>query len=128
MWDLRMKVQENVLAGNRYEGLVSDITKSFNVTASKAKFLARQETKLMTTKLKEDRYKEAGISEYKWVCVTGSKNHPVRPMHKKNNGMIFSFDNPPTVDENGSRKNPGQDYNCRCMAVPIVRFDSESKT
>ena len=127
MKSLRMKVQQSVLDGNRYEGLIKDIQDSYGVSQSKAKFLARQETNLMTVKLKENRYKDAGVNEYRWVCVKGSPLHPVRPEHQKNNNQVFSFDNPPIVNKNGDRKNPGEDYNCRCTAIPIVRFN-ESET
>jgi SPP1 gp7 family putative phage head morphogenesis protein len=95
------------------------------VSANKAKFLARQETSLMTTKLKETRYREAGVNEYKWKTVAGSKLHPVRPSHKILEGRIFRWDDPPITTPPGEavrRNNPGQDYNCRCFAQPIVRF------
>lgn len=37
----------------------------------------------------------------------------MRDRHADNNGMTFSWDNPP----NGVH--PGEDYNCRCWAEPI---------
>lgn len=119
--ELREKVEKRSLEGQRYEGLVDEIQKSYGVARSKAKFLARQETSLMMTKVKQTRYQEAGVHEYKWRCVAGSGEHPVRPMHKIHDGKVFSWNNPPIVDENGNRKNPGQDYNCRCVAIPLVR-------
>lgn len=121
--ELRGLVQEKVMAGERYEGLAKIIQDSYGTTQSKAQFLARQETNLLTTQIKEQRYKAAGVTEYRWRCVSGSPNHPVRPLHKIHDNKIFSFDNPPIVDKKGNRKNPGEDYNCRCTAVPIVRFD-----
>lgn len=123
--ELRSLVQEKVMNGERYEGLAKIIQESYGTTQSKAQFLARQETNLLTTKMKETRYESAGVSEYKWRCVAGSKDHPVRPMHKIHDNKIFRFDNPPIVDKKGNRKNPGEDYNCRCVAVPIVRFDDK---
>lgn len=122
---LRKDIQENVFAGNRYEAMVDTIERSYGVTTSKAKFLARQETSLLMAKFKETRYTSVGIKEYKWRCVAGSKNHPVRPAHKRLDGKTFAWDDPPITtepDEPARRNNPGQDYNCRCMAVPIVKF------
>lgn len=119
---LRKDMQKHALAGNRYEDMIKTIQKSYGVSHNKAKFLARQETSLLMTKFKETRYQEAGVNEYIWGCVAGSPNHPVRPMHKRLEGKKFRWDNPPVVDEQGNKKNPGQDYNCRCFARPVVRF------
>lgn len=120
--ELRKRVQERALKGQRYEDLAEEIGKSYRVARSKARFLARQETSLLMTKFKETRYTDAGVNEYRWQCVVGSPNHPVRPMHKALEGKIFSWDNPPITSPDGRRNNPGQDFNCRCSAKPIVRF------
>jgi SPP1 gp7 family putative phage head morphogenesis protein len=122
---LRKMVKKSVLAGNRYETLIESIQKSYGVTSNKAKFLARQETNLMLAKFAEAKYQKAGVYEYEWQCVAGSPAHPVRPSHKKLNGKIFRFDDPPVTTGPGEperRNNPGEDYNCRCKARPIVRF------
>lgn len=123
---LRETIQKSVFAGNRYETAIKGIQESFGVTARKAKFLARQETALMMTTFKQVRYQEAGIHEYKWRSVKGTPAHPVRPMHKELNdrsdkGEIFRFDQPPVDDPNGGRHNPGQNFNCRCVAIAVVR-------
>lgn len=120
--ELRKDVQKAIFSGNRYESLIKSIQKSYDVSQNKAKFLARQETSLLMTKFKETRYTDAGVMEYRWGCVAGSPNHPVRPMHKALEGKVFRWDDPPVTDEKGNRNNPGQDYNCRCFARPIVRF------
>ena len=120
---LRVKVVSETLEGNRWEKLVQTIQSSYGVSSSKAKFLARQETHLMMASFKKSRYQSSGIDEYIWTTVVGSPNHPVRPMHKELNGKVFRFDNPPITSEDGRRNNPGEDFNCRCMARPVVRFD-----
>lgn len=122
---LRKKVKESVFAGNRYGSLVKTIQRSYEVSENKARFLARQETGLLMAKFKASRYKESGIDEYQWACVAGSKNHPVRPWHKALENKIFRWDDPPVTTKPGEaqrRNNPGEDYNCRCYPIPIVRF------
>jgi SPP1 gp7 family putative phage head morphogenesis protein len=130
---LRKDMQQSVFAGNRYETAVKTIEKSYDVSLNKAKFLARQETGLLMAKFKEVRYKQVGVKRFKWKCVTGTAAHPVRPEHKVLDGKIFSWDNPRELDKNGlvnpsgahkpgDNKNPGEDYNCRCYARPIVEF------
>jgi SPP1 gp7 family putative phage head morphogenesis protein len=99
------------------------IRESFGVTEKKAKFLARQETGLLMAKFKESRYTESGIHQYKWRCSAGSAKHPVRPSHKVLDGRVFRWDTPPITtapDEPQRRNNPGEDFNCRCVAIPIV--------
>jgi SPP1 gp7 family putative phage head morphogenesis protein len=122
---LRKDLQKSVFTGNRYGSAVKTIQKSYGVSRNKAKFLARQETSLLMTKFKETRYTEAGVNEYRWRCVSGSKDHPVRPWHKSLDGKLFRWDDPPITTKPGEairRNNPGQDFNCRCFAQPIVRF------
>lgn len=127
---LRKNLQKSVFAGNRFESAVSTLQKSYDVTATKAKFLARQETSLLMTKFKESRYVDSGVKEYRWGCVHRPKDKSpsqhipgnVRYFHGLLDGTIQRWDKPPVVDEKGNRKNPGEDYNCRCFARPIVRF------
>lgn len=122
---LRKEMQGNVFAGNRFESAIKSIQRSYGVTQDKAKFLARQETSLLVTKFKETRYTDAGVNEYRWGCVVGSPKHPVRPAHKALQGEVFRWDDPPITTEPGQpvrRNNPGQDFNCRCFARPILRF------
>lgn len=122
---LRERIQRNTYRGLRRDQVEQAIKRSFGVTANKAKFLARQETSLLMAKVKETRYRDAGVNEYKWRCVAGSPKHPVRPAHKKLDGTIQRWDDPPvttSLSEPTRRNNPGQDYNCRCTAIPVVRF------
>ncbi len=122
---LRDEVQSHVMTGGRYESIIDSIQRSYGVTQKKAKFLARQETSLLMTKFKESRYTEAGVQEYIWGCVTGTDKHPVRESHKILAGKTYRWDDPPITtapNEPVRRNNPGEDYNCRCFAKPIVRF------
>jgi SPP1 gp7 family putative phage head morphogenesis protein len=127
---LRKDIQKNAFAGKRYDTVIKTIQDSYEVSSNKAKFLARQETSLLLTKFKETRYTDSGINEYRWVNVSGSPRHPVRPRHKalgdaSKKGKIFRWDDPPITSEPHEperRNNPGQDFNCRCFAVPVVQF------
>jgi hypothetical protein len=48
----------------------------------------------------------------------------VRASHATNDGQVFEWTNPPTTG------NPGEDYNCRCLAEPIDKtiVTEESRT
>lgn len=115
---LRQTVLDNTQKGGRMESLIDGIQKSYNVSQNKAKFLARQETSLLMSKMRETRYKDAGVEKYEW-STSGKSN--VRDDHKKLDGKIFSWDNPPVIDTNDIRRgHPGEDFNCYCVAIPIV--------
>lgn len=118
---LRKDMHDSVFAGNRNAYALKMIKKSYDVSINKAKFLARQETRLLLTKFKQTRYEDAGVQEYKWGISNNSiqgKNAPyikgqVRHDHGVLAGKVFSWQNPPITDTiTGSRNNPGQDYNC----------------
>lgn len=132
--ELRQKVKENVNLGIRRENLIKIFQESYGVTYNKAKFWAHQETNLMMAKYKETKYVSAGIPEYKWACVHMPhqsspqaiyKPGDVRYSHGILEGKIFNWNDPPVTtppDQAQRRNNPGQDYNCRCFAIPVYRF------
>ena len=111
-------VLKNTRQGIRAEGLVEIIQKQFGVSERKALFLAKQETSLLMSKYRETRYKEVGLNEYIWSTSQDSR---VRPDHRKLNRKSFSFDSPPVVNEKGDKKNPGEDFGCRCVPKAIIR-------
>lgn len=114
---LREKIEKNALAGQRAENMVKLIQDNYGVSENKAKFLARQETSLLMSKFREERYKDVGIQKYKWST---SGDQRVRDDHKHLDGKIFFFSSPPIVDKRtGRRGNPGEDFNCRCTARPM---------
>lgn len=132
---LREVVQENVFAGNRRENLIQGFIDTYGASQNKAKFWAHQETNLMLAKYKESKYVAAGIPNYKWGCVKMPhqsspqaiyKAGEVRYSHGILEGKIFSWNDPPVTTPPGQfqrRNNPGQDYNCRCFAIPVARFN-----
>jgi SPP1 gp7 family putative phage head morphogenesis protein len=116
--ELRAIINENVNKGLRSEQLVAQIQERFDVSQSKAEFLAKQETGLLTATIQEQNMLRAGIEYYMWDSARDSK---VRPQHQDLNGKIFRFDNPPIVDlKTGRRANAGKDFRCRCVARPVV--------
>lgn len=114
---LREDIQPHILAGGRAQGLVKAIQDNYGVGVRKAKFLARQETALLMSKFQETRYRDMGISKYRWSSAHDAR---VRHDHQELNGEIFRFDSPPITDKKtGARNNPGEDFNCRCVAIPV---------
>lgn len=137
---LRKEIYEHVMGGGRHEQLISPIKlitdtfqKNHSKSLEKAKFLAKQETRLLMAKFKEVKYQDAGVHEYIWRCV--HRPHDPTPLdhtlgnvrysHGLLEGKIFRFDDPPITTNPGQsvrRNNPGTDYRCRCFARPIKRL------
>lgn len=116
--DLRDVVSKNAEQGYRFDHLVKKIQNRYDVSQTKAEFLARQETSLLVSKHREQRFGDVGITEYIWDTAGDAD---VRPSHKKLNGRKFKFAEPPVVDEaTGRRANPGEDFSCRCAARPVI--------
>lgn len=114
----REKLQPFILEGYRASSLEDMIAKQKNISKKKAKFLARQETKLLVSEYRKNRFKEMGVTRYIWSTVLDGRE---RKLHRELNGQIFSWDNPPIIDERtGERGNPGEAYNCRCIAKPVI--------
>lgn len=125
---LRKKVEQNFYSGNRYENLVQTIKNSYKVSDSKAQFLARQETKLLSSQYQEQRAKSSGSSGYIWHCVKGSPKHPVREGHLLLDGQFILWDSPPVVDpRTGRRAHAGEDFGCRCQKEIVFKFDDSSE-
>lgn len=116
--ELREKVEANTMRGQRSGNLVKMIKETYGASQAKAKFLARQETSLLMSKMRETRYKDLGIERYKWQ---GMMDERERPDHKVLNGQIFTWSQPPITNrQTGARNNPGEDFGCRCLAIPIL--------
>lgn len=65
---------------------------------------------------------DAGVQEYIW---SDSGDSRVRSGHHRLNGKKFRWDDPPVVDERtGRRCHPGEDFQCRCVAIPVFDIDT----
>ncbi len=125
---LRAMIERFTFRGYRRSELEEMILQEWGVTANKARFLARQETSLFMSKLRRERFTDAGVRRYRWST---SQDERVRPEggtkrdrgnnHRMLHGLEFSFGDPPIVDTNtGRRAEPGEDYGCRCTAIPLL--------
>lgn len=78
--------------------------------AYKAKFIARDQTSKLNAQITQSRQTDLGIKKYIWRT---SQDERVRDSHRKKEGNVYSWSNPP--NDTG---HPGEDYNCRCTAEP----------
>ena len=93
---------------------------STEVAISRAELIARTETARANASINQARATAVGSNQYRWH---NSGDEAVRHSHKflkgkRLQGMIFSWDNPPTLDD-GMTGHPGSFPNCRCFAEPM---------
>lgn len=129
--EIRQKIQELVLKGYRQDKVQELLEKEYGIMSRKAKFLAQNETTIMLSEYKKVTYKEMGFDKFIWRTITDGRE---RELHKALNGTVWSYDNPPVIDERTGQKGlPGQTYNCRCEQIPyhddsVFSHDLNNKT
>lgn len=119
---LRDAVERNAFAGYRSDRLARLLEVHYGMSKRRATFVARQETSLLVSKHRQERYTQAGVRKYRWS--TSALDSRVRDDHRELHGRIFTWDAPPITDRRTGRKcHPGEDFGCRCVAIPIVEFE-----
>lgn len=104
-------------AGTRAEDLSVQIRARYGVSESRANLIARDQISKLQGDLTRQRQTALGIEKYRWRT---SRDERVRAFHRKLNGKVFSWDNPPKTNKKGDRNHPGGDYQCRCTADPEI--------
>jgi SPP1 gp7 family putative phage head morphogenesis protein len=98
---------------------VNDLTAKLlevsDVSRARARFWARDQTLKLAASVTRAKHESLGIVEYVWRT---SGDGTVRPSHDALDGKTFRYDDPP---ETGTGvHNPGEDYQCRCHADPVL--------
>lgn len=118
---------ESFFAGTRAEAnedtikqLTEEMGFSTQAAISRATLIARTETARANATINQSRAMAVGSNQYRWH---NSGDESVRHSHKfykgkRLQGMIFSWDSPPTLDD-GMTGHPGTFPNCRCFAEPV---------
>lgn len=128
-----LEMQQIILNGFSNGETIRDITKKiqneYNVTRSKARSLARDQIGTLNSQITKLQQQDAGCNRYRWSTSGDSR---VRDSHKALDGKIFSWDDPPEmwymtkkgIKKTGRRCHPGEDYACRCCAIPVFDIDT----
>lgn len=99
-------------------------------TKNKSKFIARNETGNLNGAIQRTQMEGAGFRYYKWMCMLDGVT---RDTHRSMNGLVCDWEDDTVYSDDGGETwkkrtgsmfigQPGQDYNCRCTAIP---FDPE---
>lgn len=114
---MREIVLEGYMNGETTTSIVKKIQKAYSTDRRHAQLLARDQIAKLNGQITQRQQEDAGVEEYIW---SDSGDGLVRPGHKRLNGKRFRWNDPPVVDEKtGRRCHPGEDYECRCVALPV---------
>lgn len=114
----RRAVQKNQVEGGRVDRLLNLLTLQRGLAKLKVAGIAEHEAASAISTFREDRYTEIGLDRYIWSTMGDER---VRHDHADLDTKVFSWSSPPIVDRStGRRGHPGEDYNCRCTAIPLL--------
>lgn len=127
-------MREIVLSGFQKGRTITDISKEiqaeYKVSKEKALMLARDQIGTLNSQISKLQQQDAGCTKYRWKTVHDSR---VRDCHQSFDGKIFSWDDPPEIwyktktrgiVHTGRRCHPGEDYCCRCAAIPVFDINT----
>lgn len=113
----------NMRAGLRPSAIQGQLVEQFGVTQRRARMIARDQTSKAANGLARKRMEAAGVKAFQWVS---SKDERVRSRHRTIANKvtaygkgIYRWDDLPLSDD-GVPIAPGQDYQCRCIARPVL--------
>lgn len=98
--------------------LAEQIADAFGYSDRRAAFIARDQIGKLYGQLDRIRQVDLGVTHFIWHTMRDAR---VRDSHATLEGSTFAWSDPP-VNERGERIIPGSDYNCRCWAMPDLRF------
>ena len=128
-------VIQSVLANFRGDAQIGNLTlqqrikKIGSITDSRAKIIARDQTKKLSSSLTRIRHQNVGVKKYKWrnkqdERVVGNpaglypKGKAIHLNHWDREGKVYFYSNPPADG------NPGTPILCRCFEEPILDIDN----
>ena len=126
--DLENVIIDGFTKGRSPRDISKELQNRFEISKSKARLLARDQVGTLSSDLTRVRHEAAGVSEYLWDT---SGDGRVRPCHAELDGKKFRYSDPPPMwymtkrgkVYTGRQCNPGEDYQCRCIARPVFDFE-----
>jgi len=112
--EIEKVVRDGVKDGRTAKQIREQLVERVKVAESRAQFIAVDQTGSILGQMTAERHQQIGIDKFKWLT---SHDERVRDSHKVLNKEVFSYNDPPTV--NGRVVLPGEDYRCRCVAIPF---------
>ena len=105
-------VMQAMVKGTLNKDLAAQIKDLGKTTEKRAMFIARDQSSKLNAALTQARLEDVGIKKYMWST---SLDERVRDSHADKEGLVFEYVNPPA-----DTGHPGHDFNCRCVAIPVL--------
>lgn len=120
--DIEQQVISGVRAGLRWEEIALGIEGHYGPdekAVARSRLIARDQVGKFFGELNKTRQQDLGIDSYVWRTVEDER---VREEHRKRDGKVFQWDNPPGEDptDPGTGGHPGIAINCRCWPEPVI--------
>lgn len=125
----RERANQSVMRSISQDGLgrktiYEHLTKYEGMGAKRAKLIANDQSRKVTSMYNVERMKSTGIKRWGWIHSGGGAEP--RKLHKWLDGQEFDFDNPPIIDSRtGERGFPGQLIHCSCTMQPVFELELE---
>lgn len=111
-------VNDGAKSGASVKQIREQLIDEIDISKNKAQFIAVDQAGSILGQMTAERHQNIGIERFEWY---DSADERVRDSHRKLSGETFSYSEPPEV--NGRKVLPGEDYRCRCVAIPV--FDDD---
>lgn len=105
--------------GSRADVVKEDLLNTTSVTESRAMLIARTEVAKSNATINRARALSIDSDQYIWRTMGDGD---VRDSHAEVDGKVFNWNDPPTLSD-GTTTHPGEIYNCRCYAEPVLPED-----
>lgn len=120
-------IEEKALAGLRSSEIAKIISaQTYKHSRASARLIARTEVSKTSTALTKARSEKLNIRWYVWrTALDGNR---VRKSHQIMEGVLVSWNNPPSPEMLAGEKSvgnyhAGEIWNCRCYAEPLLNID-----
>ena len=111
-------VMRSISTGLGMKDLVPELRRIGGVSARRARFIAKDQSRKAASVITAERFRGAGIKYFMWVH-SGRALKP-RPDHLAFSGRIFELARPPFYHEAQEHCLPGQLINCHCRMAPAL--------
>lgn len=117
--DMEKIVLDSYLKGETVTEISKRIQRSYSMTKFHARLIARDQIGKLNCQITRYQQQSCGVNKYTWRTAGDGR---VRDSHRVLDKKVFDWNHPPVVDKSGRRCHPGQDYQCRCVAIPVFDF------
>lgn len=114
--------------GARWEEVADQVQARLNVGSTRARLIARDQTNKFNGQMQRQSQTTAGITQYRWSTAKdmavrgrpGGEYARSKDKHWPLEASIQSWTDPPVIPGTNRRAHPGEEIQCRCVALPVV--------